>query len=36
LIYRASRDGFEAKDFHGKCDNQGATLIIVKAKSGND
>ena len=33
LIYRASLDGFEAWDFHRKCNNQGATLILVKTKN---
>ncbi len=32
MIYRGSWDGFKAKDFHGKCDNKGATLIIVKSE----
>ena len=32
MIYRGTRDGFKAKDFHGKCDNKGATLIIVKSE----
>ena len=30
LLYRATRDGFAAKKFHEKCDNQGATLVIAK------
>ena len=34
LLYRASRDGFGAKDFHRKCDGRGYTLIIVKTTSG--
>ena len=34
LLYRASRDGFGAKDFHWKCDGIGYTLIIIKTKSG--
>ena len=32
LLYRASRDGFGAKDFHSNCDNKHPTLIILKAK----
>ena len=32
LIYRASRDGFDANDFHFKCDNHSSTLTILKAK----
>jgi hypothetical protein len=31
LIYRASRDGFEASQFHAKCDNKPNTLIIIKS-----
>ncbi|ETO01461.1 TLDc domain-containing protein [Reticulomyxa filosa] len=29
LLYRGSRDGFRASDFHEKCDNKGATVTIV-------
>jgi hypothetical protein len=31
LLYRATRDGFGAKDFHSKCDNKSPTLSICKA-----
>lgn len=31
LIYRGSRDGFLAKQFHAKCDNMGPLLTLVKA-----
>lgn len=34
LLYRASRDGFQAASFHAKCDNKEKTLTIVNAKSG--
>ena len=34
LIYRASRDGFEAASFHAKCDNKPNTLTIVKTTNG--
>jgi hypothetical protein len=30
LLYRASRDGDEPAMFHAKCDNKGATIVIVK------
>ena len=30
LLYRASRDGFGAFDFHAKCDGQSNTLTIIK------
>jgi hypothetical protein len=33
LLYRGSRDGFGAKDFHAKCDCQSNTLTLVKAKA---
>jgi hypothetical protein len=32
LLYRGSRDGFTAKDFHEKCDGKPNTLAIFKAK----
>ena len=34
LLYRASRDGFGAANFHAKCDNQSKTLSIVKTDNG--
>lgn len=34
LLYRGSRDGFEASDFHKKCDNKPKTLTIVKSTTG--
>jgi len=30
LILRGSRDGFDPKSFHKKCDNKGATIVIAK------
>jgi len=33
LLYRGSRDGFGAEDFHSKCDGKSSTLTIIKAKS---
>jgi hypothetical protein len=35
LIYRASQDGFEAVNFHSKCDNKQNTLVIIKSTNGN-
>ena len=32
LLYRATRDGFGAKDFHSNCDGHSNTLTILKAK----
>ncbi|RGB34121.1 hypothetical protein C1646_163787 [Rhizophagus diaphanus] len=33
LLYRASRDGNTNTAFHKKCDNKGATIVIVKIKN---
>ncbi|EXX75066.1 BTB/POZ domain-containing protein [Rhizophagus irregularis DAOM 181602=DAOM 197198] len=30
LLYRASRDGNTAAAFHAKCDDKGATIVVVK------
>lgn len=35
LVYRATRDGFSAKDFHLKCDGMPNTLTIIKSTAGN-
>lgn len=35
LIYRASRDGFEAARFHTNCDDKSNTFVIVKSAVGN-
>jgi hypothetical protein len=35
LLYRASRDGNTAEAFHEKCDNKGATLVIVRITNSN-
>jgi hypothetical protein len=32
LLYRGTRDGFKANDFHTACDDQSLTLTIFKAK----
>jgi hypothetical protein len=32
LLYRGTRDGFGAKDFHSRCDDHSNTLTIFKAK----
>lgn len=34
LLYKASEDGWDASDFHRKCDNQGATLTVMKSSAG--
>ncbi|POG76866.1 hypothetical protein GLOIN_2v851760 [Rhizophagus irregularis DAOM 181602=DAOM 197198] len=33
LLYRASRDGNTPATFHNKCDNKGATIVVVKVKN---
>jgi hypothetical protein len=33
LLYRGSRDGFEAFKFHEFCDNKGATLTVIRSTS---
>jgi hypothetical protein len=33
LLYRASRDGNSATEFHSKCDNKGATIVVAKIKN---
>ncbi|CAB4431911.1 unnamed protein product [Rhizophagus irregularis] len=35
LIFRASRDGNTAAAFHNKCNNKGATIIVIKIKGTN-
>ena len=34
LLYRASRDGDKAEDFHSKCDNKGSTFCIFHLDNG--
>lgn len=35
LVYRASRDGFTAADFHSRCDPCANTLIVIKSAQNN-
>ncbi len=35
LIYRGTRDGSSAKDFHNKCDDKGPTITLFKNDKGN-
>jgi len=35
LLYRASKDGFGAHNFHAKCDHKPNTLTIIKSENGN-
>jgi hypothetical protein len=32
LLYRATRDGFEASSFHSKCDGKAKTITIIKTQ----
>ena len=34
LLYRASRDGAMPSAFHTKCDNKGATLVLIRSTNG--
>ena len=34
LLYRASRDGWRAQDFHSRCDGKGATVTVIKCSGG--
>ena len=31
LLYKATRDGFGAHNFHDLCDGKGATISIIKS-----
>jgi hypothetical protein len=33
-IYRGSRDGWKAKDFHSKCDDATPTITLMRVKDG--
>ncbi|UJR34500.1 hypothetical protein I4U23_021908 [Adineta vaga] len=35
LIYKATRNGFDAKDFHRCSDNKGPTMTIIKSQNAN-
>jgi chromosome segregation ATPase len=35
LLWRGSRDGFGARDFHGRCDGHANTLMLLCDTSGN-
>ncbi len=34
LLFKASRDGWDAKCFHDKCDNKGATIVVLRSQDG--
>ena len=31
MVYRGTRDGFRARDFHGKCDNIFPSLVLIRS-----
>ena len=33
LIYKASRDGFDAQSFHSRCNNKGPTMTIIQSNN---
>lgn len=33
LIYKASRDSFDANEFHSRCDNRGATVTVIRSNN---
>jgi len=35
LLYRGTKDGFDAADFHSKCDKKGPNLVVCKSKTHN-
>lgn len=35
LVYRASRDGFEAANFHSKCNDKAHNLVVIKSTQDN-
>jgi hypothetical protein len=35
LLWRGSRDGFRARDFHGRCDGRANTLMLILDTDGN-
>jgi hypothetical protein len=35
LLWRGSRDGFGARDFHGRCDGHASTLALILDTGGN-
>ena len=35
LLYSGSMHGFEASNFHSRCDNKGPTLTIIKTTQGH-
>ncbi|KAG9295650.1 hypothetical protein G9A89_002968 [Geosiphon pyriformis] len=36
LLFRGSRDGFSARMFHSRCDNRGATIVVVRVEDSKE
>ena len=34
LLYRGSRDGWKASDFHDKCDHKGSSITVIRSSDG--
>jgi BTB/POZ domain-containing protein KCTD9 len=34
LLYKATKDGFRAINFHSRCDNKGPTISVIKSEQG--
>jgi len=35
LLYQATKDGSSSSNFHSRCDNKGATVVIIETTAGN-
>ena len=35
LLFRASKDGFSASNFHTKCNDKGANIVLIRSKNTN-
>jgi len=35
LLYEATKDGSSSSNFHSRCDNKGATVVIIETTAGN-
>ena len=33
MIFRATKDGFKAENFHGSCDGKGKTVALIKTEA---
>jgi hypothetical protein len=35
LLYRGTRDGWRAIDFHSRCDDRGSTVVLLQIMNGD-